>query len=91
MILATYRVRVIPGVALISPSDLKTVSDNSRRLVDDLQRFLNSVEPLVGRRPLPTGQWYSELQDACNQVHYLWTRLETLERLLGEENKADPP
>ena len=66
-------------------SDIHSVYERSRRLLMEIQQFLDSVEPVIGRRPLPPGRWYADLQDACNRAHYLWSVLDELQRHLDEE------
>ena len=72
-------------------SDLHSVYERSRRLLAEIQQFLATVEPIIGSRPLPTGQWYADLQDASNQAHYLWSRLEILQRSIDADNGIDRP
>ena len=74
----------------MASSDLAALSESCRGLVAELQRFLDDAEPVTGGRPLPTAAWYAELQDACNQAHYLWTRLETIRQQLREAGGVEP-
>ena len=72
-------------------SNLQTLYDSSLRLVADIQRFLDIAEPVLGSRPMPTAQWYPELQDACSQAHLLWSRLEELQRSTNKEDASNRP
>lgn len=60
-----------------SKSDIQAVSEKSRRLLAELQRYLEEVEPIAGRlrRSSTHRERYFITQTACDQAHRLWTGL----------------
>lgn len=72
----------------MAESDIASLSETTRRLITDLQNFLDAVEPIISRHRTNPNEWsadrHAELHDTCNQVHYLWTRLDILEQHLRD-------